>query len=36
MMNEKYVNYAIFLLEHNIFKEEYQSEIRVILYYIIK
>jgi len=28
MMNEKYVNYALFLLEHNILKEEYQTEIK--------
>ncbi|ORX84453.1 hypothetical protein BCR32DRAFT_128291 [Anaeromyces robustus] len=28
MMNEKYVNYALFLLEHNILKEEYQIEIK--------
>ncbi|OUM69866.1 hypothetical protein PIROE2DRAFT_57124 [Piromyces sp. E2] len=28
MMNEKYVNYALFLLEHNILKEEYYVEVK--------
>jgi len=28
MMNEKYVNYAIYLIEHDILKEEYQVDIR--------
>jgi len=30
MMNEKYINYALFLLDHDILKEEYQTEIKVI------
>jgi len=29
MTNEKYVNYAIYLIEHDILKEEYQVDIRV-------
>jgi hypothetical protein len=28
MMNEKYINYALFLLDHDILKEEYQTEIK--------
>jgi len=32
MMNEKYVNYALFLLEHNILKDEYYVEVKVYMY----